>query len=162
MVERVVADAGPLIAFGRIRRLDLLPQVLGKVLVPDAVATECLADPGKPGARAIDEALRSGLLVRTPDPAPDLLPYPVLDAGESAAIRLALHLSAAVLLDEKVGRKIAANLGVRVIGSAGVLLAAKQRGLIEGVGPILDAFTANGYHYSADLIRAILERAGER
>ena len=66
----MVADAGPLIAFGRIQRLELLPQVLGEVLVPHAVAVECLADPEKPGARAICDAFQAQLLTETPGPPP--------------------------------------------------------------------------------------------
>lgn len=161
MVKLVVADAGPLIAFGRIGRLELLPQTLGEVLVPNAVAGECLADPEKPGAQAIREALRVRLLIKTPDPSAEPQ-FPALDAGESAAIRLALKLSASVLIDEKLGRSIAAKLGLSVIGSAGVLLAAKKRGLIDSVTPILNAFSSNGYHFSDTLIRAIVLRAGER
>ncbi len=71
------------------------------------------------------------LLTEVPDPDPALPPFPMLDEGESAAIRLALKLSASVLMDEKSGRKIATNLGLHVIGSAGVLVAAKKRGLID-------------------------------
>ena len=161
MAKSVVADAGPLIAFGRIGKLDLLPQVLGEILVPNAVVAECLADPEKPGARAIREALRARLLIKTHNPFPVHPQFPVLDPGESAAIRLALKLSASVLIDEKAGRSIATKLGLSVIGSAGVLLAAKKRGLIQFVRPILDAFSTNGYHFSDDLIRAIVLRAGE-
>lgn len=162
MGESVVADAGPLIAFGRIQRLELLPQVLGEVLVPHAVAVECLVDPEKPGARAILDAFNARMLMETPDAVPILPPLPVLDAGESAAIRLALKLSASVLMDDKAGRKIATNLGLTVIGSAGVLLAAKKRGLIAAVRPMLEALAGNGYHFSDALVCAILMRAGER
>lgn len=162
MASPVIADAGPLIAFGRVGKLDLLPQVLGQILVPNSVAAECLADPEKPGARAIRLAFRARLLIKTPDPAPVQPPFPVLDGGESAAIRLALKLSASVLIDEKVGRSIATRLGLSVIGSAGVLLEAKKRGLIQSVRPILNSFSANGYHFSDALIQAIGLRAGER
>lgn len=162
MGRSVVADAGPLIAFGRIGRLDLLPQVLGEVLVPESVTTECLADPNKPGARAIRVGFKERLLVKTPDPTPTMPPFPVLDAGESAAIRLALRLSASVLIDERAGRRIAGNLGLSVIGSAGVLIVAKKRGLIASVGTMLDLFARNGYHFSDALVRAALTRAGER
>ena len=161
MARSAVADAGPLIAFGRIQRLDLLPQVLGEVLVPHAVAVECLADPEKPGARNIRQAFHARLLNEVPDPDPALPPFPMLDEGESAAIRLALKLSASVLMDEKSGRKIAANLGLHVIGSAGVLVAAKKRGLVTSVRPLLEAIAGNGYHFSDALVRAILMRAGE-
>ena len=162
MARTVVADAGPLIAFGRIGKIDLLSQVLGEVLVPNSVVSECLADPGKPGALAIREALRARLLIKSPDPSPAQPEFPILDAGESAAIRLALKLSVSVLIDEKAGRSIATQLGLIVIGTGGVLLAAKKRGLIPAVKPILDAIASNSYHFSDALIRAILSRAGER
>jgi predicted nucleic acid-binding protein len=162
LVRTVVADAGPLIALGRIGKIDLLPQVLGQVLVPNSVVSECLADPEKPGALAIREALRARLLIKSPDPSPSQDPFPVLDTGESAAIRLALKLSVPVLIDERAGRAIATKLGLTVIGTGGVLLAAKKRRLTSAVKPILDAIRSNGYHFSDALIRAILSRAGER
>ena len=160
-LAEVVAEAGPLIAFGRIRWLDLLPKVLGMVLVPDTVVQECLADQLKPGARDVAAALRSGLLSHVSDPDASEPAFVVLDAGESAAIGLAVQRSAALLIDEKLGLRIAANLGVAVIGSAGVLLAAKRRGLFNAVGPIVDAFMANGYRFSEGLVRVVLVRAGE-
>lgn len=162
MARLVVADAGPLIAFGRVGKLELLPQTLGEILVPRLVVDECLQDLTLPGAAAIQSALDQGVLLRAAESEPVLPPFPILDAGESAAIRLALKLSVPVLIDEKAGRKIAANLGLKVIGSLGVLLASKRQGHLDTIRPTLDAFQANGYHVSAALIRAALIRAGER
>jgi hypothetical protein len=65
---------------------------------------------------------------------------PLLDKGESTAIRLTLERSVPVLMDDKTGRRVAGNLGGRVIGSAGVLLAAKKLGLIDAVAPLLESF----------------------
>jgi hypothetical protein len=59
-----VADAGPLIALGWAGRLRLLREVLGKVLVPDAVVRECLRNRTLPGAEAVRQALNDGLLSR--------------------------------------------------------------------------------------------------
>lgn len=161
MVRAVVADAGPLIAFGRIGRMDLLPATLGEILVPHAVLSECLTEPDKPGAKAVHEGIARGLLVDAPDPDSPMPPFPMLDAGESAAIRLALKRSVPVLIDEKAGRKLAAHLGLTVIGSGGVLLAAKKQGLIDAVGPLLGAMRKTGYYLSDALAQAILNRAGE-
>ena len=83
-----------------------------------------------------------------------------MDAGESAAIRLAL--SVPVLIDEKASRKIAVNLGLSVVGTAGVLLSAKKCGHIAAVRPLLDAMREHYYYISDTLIRAALTRAGER
>lgn len=157
----VVADAGPLIAFGRIGRLSLLPKVLGTVLVPEAVIGECLADARPPGAQAIGAALASQLLTRIGDPAPIRPRFATLGAGESVAIQLALELSVAILIDEKTGRRIAANLGLTSIGTVGVLIAAKERRYVDAVRPLLDALNAEGYHLSDALIRAALTRARE-
>ena len=117
--------------------IDLLPRVLGKVLVPNSVVSECLADLENSGALAIREALRARLLIKSPDPSPAQTPFPELDAGESAAIRLALKLSVSVLIDEMAGRSIATKLGLAGIGTGAVLLAAKKRRLIPSVKPIL-------------------------
>ena len=162
MGRLVVADAGPLIAFGRVGRLALLQQTLGEVLVPKHVLDECLQNPALPGAAAIQSALDQGVLLRAAESDPALPPFPMLDAGESAAIRLALKLSVPVLIDEKAGRKIAENLGLKVIGSLGVLLASKRQGHLDTIRSALDAFQANGHHVSAALVQAALIRAGER
>ena len=157
----VVADAGPLIALGRIGRLDLLRPILGEVLAPEAVLAECLVKPLRPGALAIADAVARGWLHRTPDPQPQEPPFAVLGLGESAAIRLAHVAAVPVLMDDRAGRSVARNLGVAVIGTGGFLLGAKQRGFIDAVAPVLQSLRANGYHLSASLVQAILDRAGE-
>lgn len=83
-------------------------------------------------------------------------------SGESAVIRLGLALPAPVLMDDRAGRAVAHNLRIDVVGSAGVLLAAKRRGLLTGVAPVIDEFRANGYHLSANLVEAVLARPGEQ
>ena len=59
---------------------------------------------------------------------------PGLGVGESAAIRLARKLDCPLLLDERRARVAARKQGLRVLGTGRVLLAAKERGLIPGVG----------------------------
>ena len=65
-------------------------------------------------------------------------------------------------MDAKDGRNTVTYLGLNMIGSAGVLLAAKERGLIAAVRTMLEALAGNGYHFSDALVRAILMQAGER
>jgi predicted nucleic acid-binding protein len=50
-------------------------------------------------------------------------------------------------MDEKAGRRIATNLGLRVARSARVLLATKRRRLIASVQPLLEALAGYGYHF---------------
>jgi predicted nucleic acid-binding protein len=84
-----------------------------------------------------------------------------MDMDESAALRLARSLNSGVFVDERSGRSIAGNLGIPVIGSAGVLLVAKHRGLISSVEPLLKAMRDQGYRFSDLLIAAVLDKAGE-
>lgn len=160
MAKVAVADAAPLIAFGRIRQLGLLPKILGEVMVPETVAGECLM-PGSPGADVIAEAFDSGLLTRHADVAGAPLLIPQLDDGETAAIHLAREIGASLLIDERLGRAVARRLGLAVIGSLGVLIAAKRQGLVSSIATAIEQMRRNGYYIAEALVREALQRAGE-
>ena len=155
-----VADAAPLIAFGRVGQLALLPRVFGDVLVPETVAAECLV-PGMPGAPQIAQAFEAGQLVRHADVGSDPSAFPQLDAGESAAIHLALQTPAVLLIDERLGRLVARRLGLDVVGSLGVLIASKRLGFIDSMSEVVQQMRNNGYFIADALVREALQRAGE-
>lgn len=125
----IVADSGPLIMFGRSDLLGLVRDVAGDILVPATVFAECTRETVKPGVAALIEARSAGLLAVVSDPDPGFrLPKVVnLDAGEIEALALARQRDYPVLMDESLGRKVAARYGIAVIGSAGILLAAASR-----------------------------------
>ncbi|MYE84215.1 MAG: DUF3368 domain-containing protein [Gammaproteobacteria bacterium] len=64
-------------------------------------------------------------------------------------------------MDEPFGRTHARLLGMEVTGVAGLLVRAKQRGLVATVGPLLDALEAGGFRLSRDVVATVLEQAGE-
>lgn len=160
----IVADSGPLIAFARSHRLELLRQVAGSIVVPATVYAECTHQKEKPGAAALIEARAAGLLDVREDSAASarLGTLPALGAGEIAALAMALKLGCPLLMDERLGRRVAALHKVPVVGSAGILLAAKDRGLIAEIAPILAPWRAWGYFLSPLLVEDVLRRAGER
>jgi predicted nucleic acid-binding protein len=167
-MKLIVADSGPLIVFTRSGRLDLLLAMTEMLIAPAAVLHECTRDASRPGAVAILQALRDGrvheqrqsgnadaAIIR-------LASLTMLDEGETAAIALAIELHAPVLMDERLGRRVARQHKVPVIGSAGVLLHAKNLGLIEAVRPVLDHWRHDIGYFMSDALRSeILIRAGE-
>jgi predicted nucleic acid-binding protein len=158
----VVADAGPLIILSAIGKIDLLGDLYGSVLIPDAVFFEVTtvgADrPGSAELLAASWAIRAEV-----QPPPDLLLAWDLGAGESEAITLALRRHARLLLlDDRRARQIAEiGYGLRVKGAPGILVEAKQRGLIRAVQPLLEEMRARGYFLAQSVIDRAISEAGE-
>jgi len=86
----------------------------------------------------------------------------LVDPGEAEAIALAQTVSdCTLLLDDARARKIAQRLNIKQIGTIGLLLRAKRRGIIKSIGPHIDALLGNGIYIRKDLIVAVLREAGE-
>ena len=158
----IVADAGPLIALARVGQLELPRRLFATVVVPAAVYAECVRVAGKTGATAIAKAAEAGtLVVRSPSRPGQEAPSARLGTGEWEAITLALELACPVLVDDKLARAHARHAGVAVIGTGGLLIAAKAEALIPAVRPLLDELQRAGYRFSEELLARILELAGE-
>lgn len=85
-----------------------------------------------------------------------------LGAGEQEAIALYMELSADLLIiDDARAKKTAYANGLEVMGSVGVLLLAKQQGLINKIRPMLSLLAVSDIHLGADIIEKALKLAGE-
>ncbi|KAA3651094.1 MAG: DUF3368 domain-containing protein [Rhodocyclaceae bacterium] len=158
----VVADSGPLIAFARLSALGVLHEMFGKVLVPRVVADECTFQLHRPGAQAIAAAIEATVLTRMEvGGVARFAETHLLDASEAAALLLAQAQACPALVDERRGRRVAARLGVPVVGTVGVLLAARQAGKMPALNPLLDSLDAFGYRLPKALAGEALLRAGE-
>ena len=145
----VVVDSTCLIGLERIGQLDLLPALLDPIFAPLAVNREFGSQPvwmkvERPRDVGMVAALR--LLV---------------DPGESEAIVLAYEKGLRIILDDRKAREVAQRLGVPVTGTVGLLVKAKQEGVIGEVRPLLDALDANHFRISDDLRAEALKLAGE-
>jgi uncharacterized protein len=118
----VVSNSSPLIALEQIRQLDLLQSLFTEILIPDQVAAETVASI-QPRSWIRQQSLSLPVL--------PVVQRPTLGLGEREAICLAVEVHArAILLDDDPARKLAIQLGLPVIGTAGVLVLAKERHLI--------------------------------
>jgi predicted nucleic acid-binding protein len=84
-----------------------------------------------------------------------------LGAGECGAIALAASINRPVLLDDRAARRFAQAMRLRVIGSAGILLKARQAGLISAVAPVLELWGQLGIRLADELRAEVLRLAGE-
>jgi len=158
----VVANAGPLIALARVGRFDLLQSLYGQLYIPPAVRDEVLTSGfGRPGAEEVGMASWIHIVDVRDVTAVQLL-RERLDAGESEAIVLAIQLDASLLLiDEARGRRVAEARGLNKTGTIGTLIAAKKRGLILEVTPLLDDLRTAGFCMDEELYWMSQMLAGE-
>jgi hypothetical protein len=85
-----------------------------------------------------------------------------LGPGESEVLAIATyHPNALVILDDKLARQIAEMQGFRFTGTAGVLLRAKEKGFIPALKPPIEKLLSLNFRLKPDLVKAILELAGE-
>jgi predicted nucleic acid-binding protein len=150
----------------RIGHLSLFQGLYNSLIISSGVLDELKISTDKPCARALSEALNAGwikiLELRSPGD-PDFSRLQLLiDAGEAESIQLALEQNARLLIiDDRKGRETAKSRGIRVIGTGGVLVAAKKAGLLGSVSPILDQSASVGYRLSPELCKRIVELAKE-
>ncbi|WP_291991555.1 DUF3368 domain-containing protein [Candidatus Accumulibacter sp. ACC003] len=160
-IDRVVVNSSPLITLFNSGHAELLPGLFSEVHVPDAVWLE-VAEGGHQDIAA--QAIRSAQWIKR---LPPTLPDPLVMAwdaglGETAVISLARTApDLRAIVDDDYARRCARALGVKTLGTCGVILLAKHRHLIPCVKPALDALRITGLWLSDGLVRTILTEAGE-
>ena len=158
----VVSNTGPLIALAKANQLDLLKLLFGQIEIPLAVHRELFASKMSEAAR-LEEALSRFIQI-----APLLVIPPQvhtitaqLDVGEQQAIALAFERKALLLIDDHAGRAAARHLGLARAGVIGILILAKERGLIPKVMPLLQEIRGRGYWLSDGLLEQAARLTGE-
>ena len=151
----VVSDTSIVTSLMTVDRAWLLRDLFDFVLIPAAVEQELKKahDQLPDFIHVADVVSREAVAAR----------LQIIDLGEAEAITLAEEVSAdLVLIDEKLGRAVAQRAGLKVMGLMGMLVEAKQRGIVEAVGPVIDELASVAGFRVGDAVRKlILSRAGE-
>jgi uncharacterized protein len=160
-----VSNTSPIFNLACIERLSLLSEQFGDVWIPEAVAVELREVPEDAVRKKIEDAKQLGWLKSRPASNAALISLLTteLHAGEAEAIALALEMKAdRVLIDERDGRRMARQLGLRLTGVLGVLLRGKTMGRLRSVKPDIEALRTKAHFFiSTDLEKAVLSKAGE-
>ena len=156
-MRAVFCNTSPIQYLYQIGQLEILPALFGEVQVGDAVVQE-LAEGVRRGVALPSISELSWVTVRHKTD----YGIPGLGKGEAETIALALSEEEALLvMDDADGRKAAVAAGLRVVGTVGVLLLAKERGYIDAVVPSLAQLDGAGFRLSARVLGLAITKAGE-
>lgn len=147
----VITDASCLIVLDTISHLNLLPLLFDVVITTPEIANEY--------GKTLPEWLK---LIAVKDHLKQQEFASMVDSGEASAIALAGEVeSDYIVIDDLQGRKLAMKLGLKVIGTLGILLKAKQNRLIPVLRPVLEQIKQTDFRVTDALIDVILKDAGE-
>lgn len=160
-IERIVINASPLIALFKSRQADLLPALFAEIRVPDAVWREVI-DGGHDDLAAQCLAHAEWVMRLPPAPLDPLVLAWNAGPGETEVLAHArAHPGLRAIVDDDYARRCARSLGVPTLGTCGLIILAKRRGVVGAAAPCLEALRAAGLWLSDGLIRAVLKEAGE-
>ena len=149
--KAVISDTSSLIALESIMELELLQKMFREIYITDEIQKEFGSKlPSWIKVKKLHD--RTMLQVITLE----------LDLGEASGIALALEMPDSLLIiDEKKGRNYANRLGINMIGILGVLIRAKEKGIIETLKPILNKLNDCDFRMSEKLVNDVLKRVCE-
>ena len=157
-----IFNASPLILLGKIQQLHLIEILSPDFRIPRTVVSE-IGD-GPVDDRTIKWLTQASIadhIIDTPSTPPFLAQWD-LGAGETAVLSLALTESGtAVILDDLAARKFAQTFGLPLIGTLGLLIRAKNAGLVERIALHIQSLKAVGANLSPAVIKRALELANE-
>ena len=159
-MRKIISNTTPIITLLTISRLELLRDIYGKIIIPDGVFQEIEEDNSKnfyKDLSQIDQIEIKPIVDKEP-----LKYISDLNKGEAEVIVLANEIKAdLVIIDEKAGREYAEHFGLKQTGTIGILLKAKQLGLISRIKPLLITIKENGIWLGQKFINHVLKIANE-
>ena len=159
----VVSDTTPLISLLKIDRISLLEKLFGQVLIPQAVFDELTADVRfeLEAEQIRQKQFIKVKAVRNSESARILKRATGLDQGESEAIILTDEQNADVLLmDEAKGRTISFQMGFKIMGTIGILMAAYEENELTAieVRECVEGLQRAGRHISQKHYQMLLDK----
>lgn len=147
-MRKIVVNSTPLIALAKVNMLELLKEMYGQVIIPEAVYREVM-EKNDVAAQRVEAALE-WMDVRKVDPILERRMYRAkLHDGEVEVMLLAQSIGAdAVIIDDGAARKTAEYLELPLTGTLGIMIKAKQRGLLDAVMPVVQQMEQNGIYFS--------------
>ena len=148
----IVSDSTTLIILFDLQKIGLLSNLFEKVYIPASVHDEI-------NVKNVLKLPAFMEVMKVKESQDLLLLKQLLDDGESEAIVLAKEMDLGLIIDEKKGRKIAVNYGLKIIGLVGIIYLNIKKGFInqDEARAFLDDAIAHGYRINKKLITEMFE-----
>ena len=160
---KVVCDSSVIIGLSVVGKLDILWRLFEDVYVPEAVFYEvCVKGKNRVGSRELQDAVKCGC-IKVKKPSNTLLVNSLVDPlgkGEAETIVLALEISADyACIDERIARRKAKQLGIKIKGTIGILWSAMKKNLIsiKEFKECLSKLEDFGFRFPKRIIKRYLE-----
>lgn len=161
-MRKVVVNSTPLIALSIINKLDILKQLYGKVYVPYGVYEEiCVEGSSRVGS---DILKNTDFLIIEKIKNEDARKFfqTSLHKGEVEVMILGNEIKVDLcIIDDLLARKYAKYLGFNITGTLGILIKAKEKGIIQDVKSLADELIRNNIYIDDKLYRKVMELAHE-
>jgi len=159
----LVFNASPLIVLAKAGLLNQIVPLGEQIIIPQAVVDEVVRvdDPTDPARTWLE---RPPCPVSSPvsPPTPPFLAAWDLGPGESAVISVGSTWSGSMaVLDDLAARRCAQAHQIKVVGTLGLVLLGKRRGLLPSVADAVGAIQSAGLFVSPHVVSAVLREAGE-
>ena len=161
MNEKWVLDVSPIILLGKADLLKIVSSLAKVWIIPEGVIREVGAK--RPIESYLSEISHSSEVVKknVSKIHPSIAAWD-LGRGESEVLTLALEKAGiGVVLDDLQARKCAALFDISLIGSLGLILLAKRKGLLNLAKPEIERLKAVGLYIDSSMLTRILTRIGE-
>ena len=160
-MRRIISNTTPVLSWLKIDKLSLLKEIYGKIIIPTAVYNEI--EKGKEKPYYQDLKLIDWIKIQDIQNPSSRDYFLDLDDGEAEVIILAKEQNAdLIIMDEILGRRIAKQLNLKITGTIGVLLRAKENGHIKSLKDLLSELIEKGTWLNPKLISKVLKLADER
>lgn len=161
MDKIVVSNTTPIITLLGVDKIGVLQNLYEKIYIPEAVYVEIEQGREKPFYTDL-KAYDWIEIKKIENETMSIHLKMFLDDGEAEALTLAEELkSDLILLDERLARNYAKTNGFMCKGTFGILLTAKDMGLVNAIKPLIEKAKENGIHMGNKLIQQILTEANE-
>lgn len=158
----IVSDTTPLSQLAKVGKLNLLHDIYGKIIIPQEVYHEVTTG-NHPAVNLVQLAdWIERRTISSSEKVSTLKTITNLGWGECAAMILAEELEAdQLLIDDLEARRVALSRNLKITGTLGILLVAKQLGLITSVQEVLAALITKGKRINTRLYQEVLSTAQE-